>query len=385
MRILYCSAKKKLQREEGPSVHIVQVCNHLAGRGNNVLLLVDRNEWEVSQSGLKVVSFPQAIHYLPRRFRAIVQRYLALGVAKIFRPDVLYQRDRIGDVLPLWLSEKYPIPLVIEVNGWYPGDIAERKGPVAYTEAVEQLRPRYEHAAAIITSSPGLRDLVCSTFKVSPERVIHINNGVDLARFSQSSPSEVNCSGTWVAGMVGGNHPHIDIDSILQAAALLSARGAVLEIHLFVYGARSCEVERKVRAMGIGNIVKIFPPIAHSLVPRVLSGFRVCLAIYKKSVLEKHKSIEASMKLWEYWASQRPVIVTDLPGTYSYAHHLEQRFLAVPPEDPQALANAIETLYRNPELARMLAINGYSYVQKGHSWADVAARIEAVLRSVLEQ
>lgn len=91
------------------------------------------------------------------------------------------------------------------------------------------------------------------------------------------------------------------------------------------------------------------------------------------------------MKLWEYWASQRPVIVTDLPGTYSYAHHLEQRFLAVPPEDPQALANAIETLYRNPELARMLAINGYSYVQKGHSWADVAARIEAVLRSVLEQ
>jgi glycosyltransferase involved in cell wall biosynthesis len=308
-----------------------------------------------------------------------------LEVVKFFRPDVLYQRDRIDDILPLWLSEKCQIPLVIEVNGWYPGDIAEREGPIAYTEAVEQLRPRYEHAAAIITSSPGLRDLVCSNFKVPPERVIHINNGVDLTRFGQSPPFEVNFAGTWVAGMVGGGHPQIDIDSVLQAAALVSTRGVVLEIHLFVYGSRSREVERQVDAMGLGNIVKIFPPIDHYLVPKILSGFRICLAIYKKSVLEKHKSIEASMKLWEYWASQRPVIVTDLPGTYSYVHHLEQRFLAVPPEDPQALADAIETLYRNPELARTLAINGYLYVRTGHSWADVAARIETVLKNVLEQ
>lgn len=89
------------------------------------------------------------------------------------------------------------------------------------------------------------------------------------------------------------------------------------------------------------------------------------------------------MKLWEYWASQLPVIITDLPYTASYRHHLEKRYLAVEPENPTSLAEAITLLYQNPALAEELARNGYNFVKNGHSWADTAAEIENVIEKTV--
>jgi len=109
----------------------------------------------------------------------------------------------------------------------------------------------------------------------------------------------------------------------------------------------------------------------------------IALAVFTRSCIEQTKSIEAAMKLWEYWASQRPVIATDVPSSYSYIHHLERRYLAVEPEDPQALAQAIKTIVDNPDLATELALNGYHYVQKGHSWADRAEQVESILKNVV--
>jgi len=393
VKIMYY-ANYSLSEGDAPSNHIIQICAKFKQRGNKVLLFTRKTGCQLAKYGLKTFRVPiveSNKHKTLRRISKVLWRALANAAMMLFRPSVLYQRDRADDWIPLSLSLRWGVPLVVEVNGWYPMDVAEKRGHEVYWEVywkvVELLRPRYEHAAALITSSPGLRELILSTFRVSPDRVVYISNGTDLDMFRSVKPYKPGEGDKFVLGMIAGYHPHIDIKSVLKAISFLLRKKIPIELRLYTY-ANDEDKERiqlMVQEMNLVEFVKILPKVPYYKLPEVLSQIDVCLAIYKKTCLEKHKSIEAAMKLWDYWASQRPVIATDLPWTYSYHHHLEKRLLAIPPEDPQSLAQAIETLFRSPDLARTIAMNGYHYVQSGHSWADVAARIEEVLRKVVTQ
>jgi glycosyltransferase involved in cell wall biosynthesis len=88
-------------------------------------------------------------------------------------------------------------------------------------------------------------------------------------------------------------------------------------------------------------------------------------------------------KIWEGLAMARPVITGDSAVVRESLTDGKHIYL-VPREDPQALAAAIQTLKRNPELREKIARTGYERFLAGNSIAAIGATTEKALRSLLK-
>ncbi len=81
------------------------------------------------------------------------------------------------------------------------------------------------------------------------------------------------------------------------------------------------------------------------------------------------------MKLFEYMASGRAIVASDLPTNAEVVSDGESALLT-PPSDVEALAAAIRRLRDDPALRQRLADNAYATVMESYTWD---ARAKAIL------
>ncbi len=111
-------------------------------------------------------------------------------------------------------------------------------------------------------------------------------------------------------------------------------------------------------------------------VPLYLSAFDVCAMPHPWT--EHFAYYTSPIKLFEYMASKRAIIASDLPGFAEVLTHQESALL-VPPEDVDALAEAITRLRDDPALRERLAERAYELVMTRYTWQ---ARADAIRRFV---
>jgi glycosyltransferase involved in cell wall biosynthesis len=85
------------------------------------------------------------------------------------------------------------------------------------------------------------------------------------------------------------------------------------------------------------------------------------------------------MKLFEYMASQRAIIASNLPSTGEVLADGESGLL-YPVGDAKALGAAVARLRDDPALGERLAARAYQEVMAHYTWA---ARARAILKKVL--
>lgn len=116
--------------------------------------------------------------------------------------------------------------------------------------------------------------------------------------------------------------------------------------------------------------------VAPDQVPLYLAALDVCAMPFPWT---SHFAYYASpMKLFEYMASRRPVVASDLPSTAEVVTHDESALL-YPPGDAQALASAIMRLRDDPMLRKRLADKAYEQVMSHYTWS---ARAQAILAQI---
>jgi glycosyltransferase involved in cell wall biosynthesis len=80
------------------------------------------------------------------------------------------------------------------------------------------------------------------------------------------------------------------------------------------------------------------------------------------------------MKVFEYMASGRPIVISDLPVLREVLRP-DVDALMVAPEDPDALIAALERLRDDPELGARLAASALERVRSEFTWELRARRI----------
>jgi glycosyltransferase involved in cell wall biosynthesis len=80
------------------------------------------------------------------------------------------------------------------------------------------------------------------------------------------------------------------------------------------------------------------------------------------------------MKVFEYMASGRPIVISDLPVLREVLRP-DIDALMVEPEDPDALLAALELLRDDPELGRRLAASALDRARTEFTWELRARRI----------
>jgi glycosyltransferase involved in cell wall biosynthesis len=139
-------------------------------------------------------------------------------------------------------------------------------------------------------------------------------------------------------------------------------------------------IERE--AAGIPNVrVEPWQPAA-ALAPWLYAA-DVLLIPAAAAPLERFGNCVLPMKLFSYLAAGRPILAPVAPDTAELLRDSETACL-VPPDRPEAAAEALDRLLGDPRLAGTLAANAAS-LASGLSWDDRAARIKAFLEARLEQ
>jgi glycosyltransferase involved in cell wall biosynthesis len=87
------------------------------------------------------------------------------------------------------------------------------------------------------------------------------------------------------------------------------------------------------------------------------------------------------IKFFESLACGVPVIVSNFPGM-SYFVHQHNCGLVVPPNSPEAIAEAVRQLAQNEDIAREMGRHGRVAVEKDHSWDRRAEQTLSVLDSI---
>jgi glycosyltransferase involved in cell wall biosynthesis len=376
-------ANNRLPTEKAHGLQIVQMCEALADTGYDLTLVtprrfntpemqaLDASLWEyygvkenfVFRRLVCLDLFP----IFPRHHVAMLAQtftyLLALLVWLLFRRvDMLYTRDLF---LGFALAALRPrARLIYEVHQRHKSRLGTRLQGFIVRRAF--VVPITEHLAAEMRA-------------LGADRVLVAHDGIRAARFADvPAQADARAAIGWppdvfIVGWVGRLHlMGVDKGVGLLVDALRQVEGAALAV---VGGPDKMVDQVRARWIAAGLDAGRFlasgqvPP---ERVPLYLSGFDVCAMPHPWT--EHFAYYTSPIKLFEYMASRRAIVASNLPG-FAEAVTDQDSALLVPPEDVNALADAIRRLRDDAALRGRLADRAYAVVMARYTWQARAAAI----------
>jgi GT2 family glycosyltransferase/glycosyltransferase involved in cell wall biosynthesis len=280
------------------------------------------------------------------------------------------------------------VPLVFEVRDLWPEAPIQmgalRSAPArAGARALE--RAAYAAAAQVVALSPGMRDGVVAA-GVAPERVTVIPNASDLDLFSpELDPGDLRATvgiaeGALLCAYFGTMGEANDLTQVIEAATLLRDRGRHEGEIAFVLqgeGKRRPALEAEVARRGLANVV-VRPSGGKRSAALLAAASDACLTIFKDVPI---LATNSPNKLFDTFAAGRAAIV----NTDGWQRELVERHgagLAARPGDPAHLADQIERLADDRELAARLGAGARRLAEEQFDRRVLAERVRHLLEEV---
>ncbi len=164
----------------------------------------------------------------------------------------------------------------------------------------------------------------------------------------------------------------------------LAGLGTLPDAELTVIGAgeRAETIEQTARLHGVADRVHLRGAVTREELVRSYSNHDVFVL---PAVLDAKGDTEGlGVVLLEALRFERPVIASDVGGIPDIVEH-ERTGLLVPPGDSTSLASAIESLARDPERARQMAMRGRQVARDRFGWDRVLESTNRVYGSAMER
>ncbi|GHD64899.1 glycosyltransferase family 4 protein [Jeongeupia chitinilytica] len=169
---------------------------------------------------------------------------------------------------------------------------------------------------------------------------------------------------------LGSLHPWKGVPTLIEAMAHVD--GARLTI-AGGNAERIDELRAQAMALGVHGRIDFIGAIAPAKRFALIAEHDICLLpLTETSIASRYTS---PLKLFEYMALAKPIVVADLPSIREVLVHGESGWL-VAPASPQAMAEGINTLLARPEVAARLTATArelalqYSWEARAHRIAD---------------
>jgi len=143
-------------------------------------------------------------------------------------------------------------------------------------------------------------------------------------------------------------------------------------------GPAKAELQTLRAKLDLDNVLML-PEQPRTSMPAVLSAADVALVPLRKVELFEHA---VPSKLFDAWACGCPVLLS-IDGEARRVLEAANGGLFVPPEDPTALARAINELALLPDRGRSLGANGRRFTEERYSRQAQARQLEQLLSSVI--
>ncbi len=280
------------------------------------------------------------------------------------------------------------VPFVFEVRDLWPesavalGELADRRA-IALAEGLERLL--YRRAKRIVAVTSGIRNRLVQ--RGIPEgKLALIPNGAntDLFRFDPAGRQRVRAQwgvheGQFVAVYAGVHGLAQGLETVLEAARTLRDRPHIRFVFVGEGPRKAGLVEMSTR-MGLDN-VRFLPEVPAHQMPAYLSAADCTIVPLRDQPVFRGA---LPSKMFEAWACARPVVLSAAGEAVDVLNDAGGG-IAVPPERPPALAEAVAYLAQHPDEAQKMGRLGCEYVRRNYSRQEQAAALEALLRSLMDE
>jgi glycosyltransferase involved in cell wall biosynthesis len=320
--------------------------------------------------------------------------WMAARVARHERPAIIHAssgfRGYETALVGLALREHLDLPLVYEVRSFFETTWTADHDRAEYSEHYKR---RFEtenramrSADTIITIAEAMRDDI-ATRGVPRDRIHLMPNGVDPEAFQPAAPDpdlvrRYRLDGKTVIGYVSNlDHPREGQELLIEATAKLLVRGRKVTALIVGDGARREELEAIAHRSGVADAVVFTGKVPHDEV-------RAHYALLDVFVVPRRNDRAARyvtpLKPFEAMAMGKPLVVANLPALVEIAAPGE-RGLEFQHGDPDALADAVETLIDQPETMRRFGEEGRRWVLAERTWARNGARYREIYAETLDR
>ncbi|MFC1643554.1 glycosyltransferase family 4 protein [Chlamydiota bacterium] len=272
------------------------------------------------------------------------------------RPDIIHAHLHEGAFLGLIIRCLFKLPMIADFQGSLVGELLDHRF-IRQNRFFYKIFKLIEHkihkfAKSMITSSRQAADLIKKSYVFDYDRMIPVEDGVNLAKFNLRTPDislrkELKISEKKKIIMyVGILNDYQGIDYLLEAISyVISGRN---DLHFVIVGFPEQGYKEKASTMEILSSTTFTGRIHYEDIPRYLS-------IADAGISAKTSETEANGKLLEYMAMGIPSIVFDnhinkeiLGDLGFYAKMRDSRSLA------DTINEALESIENNNDLKNKL-------------------------------
>ncbi|MHB1118324.1 MAG: glycosyltransferase family 4 protein [Minisyncoccota bacterium] len=373
MKTLFLIFHGRFPSEKAASLFAAKSCEAFAERGYRVTLLVPRrlgvnkrdpHEFYGVHKNFRVV-------YLPTvdLFRVPVFSRVAFHVSLcVFAVSTLvYLMVRSGRSDVVYSNEHLPLLLAsyVRENTFYEVHDMPERNHAFYALLFRRIK------GLIITNRWKLEH-IAKTFMLLSTKLFYEPNAVDVSDFDLTITKEEARTKLGITSQApivlytGHLYSWKGVDTLARAAGILDSRASV-----YIVGGTNEDVARfKKEFGGIPNL-HIVGYRPHKEIP-VWQKAADAVVLPNTAREDISKYYTSPMKLFEYMASRRPIVATNIPSVQEIVNNLNA--IMVIPDDQEAMARGVIEALENTNLVGEITERAYQDVEL-HTWDKRARRI----------
>lgn len=385
MRILY---HHRTAAEDGQAVHVRDLIRAFRRAGHEVAEVALVRHDAALRGAARGGSGWRALTRMPRFAREIAEYgYSAVGRGRILKaaarldPHFIYERYAFGCLAGAMAKERLRKPLVLEVNAPMVLELAKTRG-LSFGKLARQVEDRVWRAADLVCPVTGVLAEMVIERGVPRERVLVMQNGVELARYEYPDRAQVRRRAradlglpeeALALGFVGYVRDWHRLDLALEALASSELGSAWLVV--IGDGPARAGLEKRAEELGLCARVRFTGARAHEHIPELLPAFDIAL-------VPAINAYASPLKLFEYMAAGLAVVAPDQANLREVLADGSNGVL-IARDDAKALNGALARLAGDPGTrAQLGAAARHTLLERELTWDANARRIAAAVEAL---
>ncbi len=284
--------------------------------------------------------------------------------------DFMYERYALNTFAGLWISKKYRIPLILEVNDASCIERVRKLKVRAVAKFVEGII--FKGAHSIVTISSYFKKIIIDE-GIDPAKVYVLSNAVDGTTFDTMSKPRAPLkekyafAGKTVIGYVGAFVRWHGVDLLLESFRDLFRKNKDLRLLLVGDGVTFGMTKDFARAHGLDSCIIMPGRVEHDEVSSYIDDMDIC-------VIPDSNEYGSPMKLFEYMARGKPVVAPRLLPMVDVIKNGENGIL-FEPKDKGELNKALGVLISDTRTRNKVGESAKNTIFENHTWTKNAEKV----------